>query len=141
MGLALRVGIFWAANNLSMAEAEREFSKTRGEFLLWVGFLLPPAAWALQLQTLYLLSEYACATGDVLPNHIAAAVALILSLTGGVISWLNWQRAGSKWPGEQAGVIPRSRFLSALGLLSSALFSATIFAQWLPMILGVPCGK
>ena len=109
--------------------------------MLWVGFLLPPAAWALQLQTLYLLSQYACATGDLLPNHIAAAIALILSLTGGAISWRNWQKAGSEWPSENAGVIPRSRFLSSLGLLSSALFSATIFAQWLPTIMGVPCGK
>lgn len=124
-----------------MANAEQELSKKRGEFWLWIGFLLPPIAWGLQLQSLYLASEYACATGNFLPNHIISAVALSLSLIGGFISWQNWQAAGGEWPGEKAGVIPRSRFLTALGLLTCALFSTTIFAQWLPTITGVPCGK
>jgi len=31
--------------------------------------------------------------------------------------------------------------MSALGLLTGTLFSILIFAQWLPTILGVPCGK
>ena len=79
------------------AEAKDEFSKAGGEFRLWLGFLLPPAVWALQLQTVYLLTEYACATADFLPIHIVSLAALVLSLSGGFLSWRNWQKAGGQW--------------------------------------------
>jgi uncharacterized membrane protein YfcA len=124
-----------------MADAKKDFSEKRGEAWLWLGFLLPPIAWAAQIQTVYLLSEYGCATGNFLPNHIASAVALIFSVFGGLLSWHNWMKTGGEWKSEEAGTIPRSRFMAILGVLTGALFSLIIFAQWLPTILGVPCEK
>jgi hypothetical protein len=64
-----------------------------------------------------------------------------VSLVGGFVAWNNWQKAGATWPDTSGNSLSRSRFLAALGILSSMLFSALIFAQWLPTILGVPCGK
>ena len=122
-------------------EAKEEFSEKSGKFRLWIGLLLSPVAWAVQLQTVYLLSERGCATGNFLPNHIVSVIALILSMAGFFISWRSWQETGGEWKSEQAGTIPRSRFMAILGVLTGALFSLLIFAQWLPTILGVPCQK
>jgi len=122
-------------------EAKKDFSEKRAEFWLWLGFLLPPVAWAVQLQTVYLLSENGCANGNFLPNHIASVIALILSVFGGLLSWHNWMKTGGEWKSEEASISARSRFMAILGVLTGALFTVVIFAQWLPTILGVPCDK
>jgi len=126
---------------VSKRKRETELETPHSELLQWVGFLLPPLAWSAGLETLYLFSDHGCDTLNFLPNHIVSAVALILSLVGGAVAWSNWKRSGSEWPGDASGPIPRSRFMAALGLLTSALFSTLIIAQWLPTALGVPCGK
>ncbi|HEY0426697.1 MAG TPA: hypothetical protein VGC76_02720 [Pyrinomonadaceae bacterium] len=123
------------------AEVKKKFSEKSGQLRLWIGLLLPPLIWAAQLETVYLLSDYGCATANFLPIHIASAAALILSVSGGLISWHNWMKAGGEWKSEAAEPLARSRFLAILGVLTGALFSLVIFAQWLPTILGVPCDK
>lgn len=126
---------------MSRKKEEKELEKPESELLLWTGFLLPPLSWSVALELLYLLTDYGCATTNFLPNHIVSAVALMLSLLGGLIAWTNWQKSGAVWPSDASGPVPRSRFMATLGLLTSALFSALIIAQWLPTILGVPCVK
>jgi len=123
------------------SKRREELREPVSQLVLWTGLLLPPIAWSLQLESVYLLSDYGCAYNNFTPNHIASAALLLLSLMGWMISWLNWRRSGSTWPNGGPGAIPRSRFMSTLGLLTGALFSALIIAQWLPTILGVPCGK
>jgi hypothetical protein len=120
---------------------EKEFEEPVSQLMQWTGFLLPPLAWSISLEALYLFSDYGCAGLNFIPNHIVSLAALILSLLGGAVAWHNWTRSGAQWPNGGSGAIPRSRFMAALGLLTSMLFSALIFAQWLPTILGVPCGK
>jgi hypothetical protein len=122
-------------------EVQKEFSEKRGQFWLWVGLLLPPAVWSAQLEIVYLLTEYGCATANFLPVHITSAAALILSVFGGLVSWHNWMKTGGEWKSESAEPISRSSFMAILGVLTGALFSLVIFAQWLPTILGVPCEK
>ena len=122
-------------------EDKSEFTRTRGQFWLWLGFLLPPAAWAIQLQTVYLTSEYGCLKGDFMPNHLVSVFALLLCLIGGAISWRNWLETGKKWKSEAADPVSRSSFMAILGMLEAALFALLIFAQWLPTLFGVPCDK
>jgi hypothetical protein len=122
-------------------EAEREFSEKSGKLWLWTGLLLPPIAWAIQLQTVYLLSEKGCSTGNFLPNHIVSVAALLLSAAGFFVSWQNWLATGAESKNEKAGTAPRSSFMAILGIMTGGLFSLVIFAQWLPAILGVPCEK
>lgn len=126
-----------------MTEAKKEFSEKRGEFMLWLGLLLPPVVWALQLQTIYLLIGYnTCEGGSRSPVHITSLICLILSAFGFFVSWRNWMKTGGiEWKSENSGIVPRSRFMAILGVLTGALFSIVIFAQWLPAIYGVPCGK
>ena len=123
---------------------EKEKQENSGDdrlFWLWVGMLLPPTAWAAQLQTLYLTSEYGCANLDLTWNHIVSLVALVLSLFGGLTAWTQWRTAGSSTDVEAGRPISRRRFMAMLGILTGALFSTIIVAQWLPTALEVPCGK
>jgi hypothetical protein len=112
-----------------------------GNFWLWVGLLLPPLAWITQLQTVYLTSEYGCATSDFLWNHIASAVAIVLSMIGGIIAWRHWQAGGGQTDNESALPKDRKQFMALLGILTGVLFTLVIFAQWLPTLFGVPCDK
>lgn len=126
---------------MSEKKSDKALETPISELLLWTGFLLPPLAWSIFLETVYLFSDYGCSTNNFLPNHVVSAAFLIVSLIGWAVAWSNWKKSGSTWPDDSSGSIPRSRFMSALGLFTGALFSALIVAQWLPTILEVPCGK
>ena len=125
-----------------MAETvQTEKADTGRMFWLWIGMLLPPIAWAVQLQTLSLTSEYGCASSNFLWNHVASFAALLLSLFGGFTALREWRAAGASTEDESGKPISRRRFMAMVGILTGALFSAIIFAQWLPTALGVPCSK
>jgi hypothetical protein len=113
----------------------------RSLFGLWIGMLLPPVAWALQLQTLWLTSEYGCATSNFLWNHVAAIIALLLSMIGGLVAFRAWRATGGGTNDDDASHRSRHRFMGMLGMLTGALFTTVIFAQWLPTLTGVPCDK
>jgi hypothetical protein len=123
------------------ADDKQEFSQTNGKLLLWLGLLLSPVAWAVQLQSAYILTVYACQSANFLPIHIVSFAALILSLIGAAISWRRWKKAGSKREIDESIGIKRKRFMAILGILNGALFSLLILAQWVPSIIGVPCDK
>jgi hypothetical protein len=123
------------------AETKNEFSAAKVGLRLWLGILLPPAAWAIQLQTVYLTSETGCRSNDFTANHLVSVFAILLSTIGGVIAWSSWLESGKGWKAEDAGTISRSRFMAILGMLLGGLFTLLIFAQWLPTLFGVPCDK
>jgi len=108
---------------------------------LWIGLLLPPIAWSVQLQSLYLTSEYGCYTSDFTWNHVVVIVALVFSLLGWAIAGREWSASGRGTADDGGDGMSRGRFMATLGLLSGALFSIVIFAQWLPTLMGVPCDK
>jgi len=58
------------------------------------------------------------------------------------------KRGIAYWPGgdyqatkESGKPARRKRFMGIIGFALSILFAVVIFAQWLPTIVGVPCGK
>ena len=110
-------------------------------FRLWTGMLLAPVAWAIQLQLVYLTSEFGCFTSDFLWNHIVSGLMLVVALVGGVIAWSEWVAAGATTDEQGGDRMSRRRFMALIGILTSSLFSVTIVAQWLPTLLRVPCGK
>lgn len=124
-----------------ISKAETVKTDPRREWLLWIGLLLPPVAWAVQMEALYLTSDYGCAMMNFLWNHVAAASGLVLSLIGLAVSWSEWGRLGRASDDEGGTPVSRKRFMTVLGLLTGVLFSVLIAAQWLPTIMGVPCGK
>ena len=115
--------------------AERQKIDIGAAFRLWIGTLLPPAAWLAQLQALYLSSEFGCTTSNFTNNHIVVVVALSVSLLGWAIAWREWTKR------REDTTDRRSRFMALVGTLGGTLFTILIFAQWLPTIMGVPCDK
>ena len=101
---------------------------------LWIGMLLPPAAWLAQLQALYLASEFGCTTSNFTRNHVVVVIALVVSLIGCAVAWREWTKSRDE---SQT----RHRFMALIGVLTGALFSLLILAQWLPTLMGVPCDK
>lgn len=120
-------------------EAER-FREPRGIALLWFAVLAGPVAWMLGLNAEYGLVRVACAKDSMLYLHAVSLLTLLLALAGGWVALREWRRAGAEWPeGEEGGSIPRSRFMTTLGLLSSALFALTILCQWIASFFLNPC--
>ncbi len=110
-------------------------------FRLWIGLLLPPAAWIAQLQALYLSSEFGCATSNFTKNHIVVVVALVVALIGWAFAWHEWTKTRDDAAVDTGERDTRSRFMALVGVMSGALFSLLIVAQWLPTLTGVPCDK
>jgi hypothetical protein len=122
------------ADNAASAGSSRKFR-------LWVGMQLPPLAWAAYMQTIYLTSEWACHANDLTWNHISAAIAFVLSAGGFFIAYAAWRAAGGGTEDEGDGGDSRAQFMALLGIATGVLFTLLIFAQWLPSLMRVPCGK
>ncbi|HEX8363419.1 MAG TPA: hypothetical protein VF613_25080 [Longimicrobium sp.] len=117
----------------------RRLREGRGIAALWFAVLAGPIAWMLGLNVQYSLVRVACAKSAMLPLHLLSLATLALAVAGGVVAWREWRRAGAEWPGEGPGTLPRSRFMAALGLLTSPLFALTILAQWVANLFLNPC--
>jgi hypothetical protein len=106
---------------------------------LWVGLLLAPAAFLLNLELAYAVVPTACSAHNRLLVHLVHLACLILAVAGLLVAWSSWRSTGETWPGEQGDRLARSRFMSGLGLLLSALFVLVIMAQWIPSFVLNPC--
>jgi hypothetical protein len=121
------------------ADLEQEFFLRQGIGWLWFGLLTAPLAFLLNLLLSYMLVPWACATSQHVMLHLVPLGALLLAAGGGISAWDNWQRMRQVQPSEAGGVLPRSRFMAVIGLLSSGLFILVIMAQWLPHFILSPC--
>ena len=108
---------------------------------LWFGILAGPLAFLLNLQLSYMLVQPVCVTAHHIILHLVPAGALLLAASGGVSAWWNWQRTGQAESSKSEGVLPRSRFMADVGLLTSGLFLVVIVAQWLPNFILSPCQR
>jgi len=126
------------SETLKAETVSAESSKARR---LWFGLLGPPAVWAIQLQSVYLASEWACYSMDYRWVHVASVAALIISLLALWIAYSQWKLTGGGTSYESADPETRRRFMAIVGMLLGALSVVLIFATWLPTLSGVPCGK
>ena len=109
------------------------------EFSLWIGVLLPPIAWAVQMQTNYTLASFECHGGSRTPVFLIAAVALLVTLATGTVAVFNFQRVRALWNDNESGIGSRQAFLAALGVLTSGMFSLVIIAQGVATMMIHPC--
>jgi hypothetical protein len=108
---------------------------------LWFAVLGGPIAWAAHLQVVYSFSQQAC-EGDVpiALLHVLSVACLALCLASGIVAVFQWRQSGRGWPSEtDEGFDARRRFMSAEGMLSGALFTLVIIAQWLAVVFLSPC--
>ena len=122
-------------------DTEQAFFQHQGIGWLWFGILAGPLAFLLNLQLSYMLEQPVCVTAHHIILHLVPAGALLLAASGGVSAWWNWQRTGQAESSKAEGVLPRSRFMADVGLLTSGLFLVVIVAQWLPNFILSPCQR
>ena len=108
---------------------------------LWIGVLLPPAAWGTHLQFVYAASEQVCKGRFGLTTlNVVSAICVLATVCSGLLAAGLWFGAGAKWPSDQASdLVARQRFLSAEGMLSGLLFAIVVTGQWLALIYLSPC--
>lgn len=123
-------------------EAVEDFKEGVGPGLLIAGVLVGPMAMLIELQVNYALVPWACARPErEWALHAVSLLTLLITIAAGLISWRNWKRTGARWEDEGAGVVPRSRFLSALGILISTLLALVVIAQWIAVFVYGPCQR
>jgi hypothetical protein len=106
---------------------------------LWVGLLLAPVAFLINLEAAYAVVPTACSARNELPVHLIHLACLLLTLYGLLTAWRSWKATGATWPGEAGDPLARSRFMAGTGLLVSAMFVLVIVAQWIPSFVLDPC--
>ena len=124
------------------SEIETGYDPEPGKVMRWMGVLLPPVAWALQMQSVWLTTEYGCGHSDFTWNHVASALGLVLSAAGGLIAWRYWRtRDAQQATADESSASVRAQFMGLMGVVLSTGFTLLIFWQWLPTLMGVPCDK
>ena len=121
---------------------------------LWIGLLLGPAAWFLQLTIDTALLGNACdlanapaaaGAGSVLAFVLAMDVfALLLTAVAAMVAWRNWRRAAAEQPGGGHALLAsgagRTRFMAMAGLLTCALIALAVVYSLASHLILRECG-
>jgi hypothetical protein len=111
------------------------------DLALWASVLSGPVVFLLNLETSYVMVDWACNTGNEWALHVAHLVSLVLVLAGTLLGVALWRRAGGQWPDTGGGPDSRARLLAALGTLGGVTFAVSIVAQWIPVIVLGACPR
>ena len=98
-----------------------------------------PVIVALEQQTNYVLVRQACSMQRNVALYVVTIVAILLTIGTVMVGVSIWRRAGSDWPTEAPDLANRIRFISVLGILSSAMSFLVIVAQGIATINFDPC--
>jgi hypothetical protein len=105
--------------------------------LYWAGVALGPAAWAINLQTIYAITPHACTK----PNSATIVLSIVMAIiaaSGTVISLRAIRRdAAAEWAEAQGG---RARnFMAWIGVGSGVIFALVILNQLAAALMISPC--
>ncbi len=104
---------------------------------LTTGLLAGPLAWLVLFGLKFVLVPWMCTAATNWPLYILTLAGAAVAAGGCAIAWKDWRASGREWPDEEDGVVPRSRFVAALGALLSGFFVLVIVAQGITdVILG-----
>jgi hypothetical protein len=106
---------------------------------LWLGLLLPPIVWAVQMQLNYWAVRGACARGDNVRLYAVTLIALLIIVLSGLVAWVGANRITGDQRFEQAGVITNQKFMLALALFGTGIFILAVAAQGIAAIVIHPC--
>ena len=105
----------------------------------WIGFFLPPAVFFAHLQLNYVLVPWACTTHQRIWVHLTSLAAVLLALWGTLAAWRVHARSASDERNDDAGAVPRTRFLGVVGLCMGSVFVLLLVAQLVTTIVISPC--
>jgi len=105
--------------------------------LYWMGVALGPAAWAINLQTIYAITPHACAK----PTSATIVLSIVMAVIAGSGSLISLRairrRAPAEWAEAQGG---RARnFMAWLGVGSGVIFALVILNQLAATLMISPC--
>jgi hypothetical protein len=106
---------------------------------LWMLVVAPPIIGAIQMQTNFVLVRQACSAQRNVGLYAVTIVAAVLTVATAMAAVVIWKRAGVVWPGDGEDVPTQVRFISVLGMLSSAMTFLMIIAQGIAAIGFDPC--
>jgi hypothetical protein len=105
--------------------------------LYWAGVALGPAAWAVNLQSIYAMTHHACA-GLSWATPILSIATAIIAGCGTLISLRAIRRdAPSEWSEAQGG--HARNFMAWLGVGSGIIFALVILNQLAAALMINPC--
>lgn len=106
---------------------------------LWLLVVAGPAIVAAEQQINFILVRQACSVQRNVALYVVVIVSILLTIATAMIGISLWRRAGGKWPTEGADLPNRIRFISVLGVLSSAMSFLVIVAQGIATVYFYPC--
>jgi hypothetical protein len=109
------------------------------DLALWTTVLSGPGLFLLNLEISYVMVDWACNTGNAWALHVVHLVSLVATVAGTLLGIVLWRRVGGGWPDSGGGSVSRSRLLATLGTLGGLLFSISILAQWITVMVLGPC--
>ena len=115
---------------------EEQATTPRG---LWLLVIAGPAIVAAEQQANFVLVRQACSMQRNVALYAVVIVAIVLTIVTAMIGVSIWRRTGTDWPTEAGDLANRIRFISVLGILSSAMSFLVIVAQGIATINFDPC--
>ena len=105
--------------------------------LYWIGVALGPAAWAINLQTIYAIAPHACAR----PTSATIILSIVMTLvaTSGTLISLRGIRHHRPAERTEAQGGHARHFMAWLGVGSGAIFALVILNQLTAAMMISPC--
>ena len=105
--------------------------------LYWMGMALGPAAWAINLQTIYAITPHACAR----PTSATIVLSIVMAVIAGSGSFISLRairrNAPAEWAEAQGG--HTQNFMAWLGVGSGVIFALVILNQLAAALMISPC--
>ena len=106
---------------------------------LWLLMIAGPVIVAAEQQANFVLVRQACSMQRNVTLYLVTIVALLLTIGTAIIGVSIWRRTGAAWPTEASDLANRIRFISVVGILSSAMSFLVILAQGIATVTFNPC--
>ena len=115
-----------------------EFRRTRTSLELWFGLLGGPMSGFFFVLVSYPVVDRACVNDSSVILHALTILFLAIAALSGFTSWRLHERIGD-WPETAGGLLPRARFMTTVGMLTSTMALVEIVFQWIPIFFIGAC--
>jgi len=119
-------------------EGRENAARTRTSLALWFAMLGGPAAGFVNVMISYPVVDRACVGDSSVLLHLLTVVFLLVAIAAGFTAWRLRQRLGD-WPSTAVGPLPRSHFMTTVGLLTASVAVFGIVLQWIPVFFLGAC--
>ena len=99
----------------------------------WVVLLLPPVVWSIALGAVFSATAESCTSSNHASLWIVVSGCTLLAMIAAPVAWRERRHA------SEEGDVGRTRFMMALALGLSALFSLIVIMNAIPILLLSPC--